>query len=265
MSSITQTSNRFFGAISSALSGLRLCFVMSITGAMSFVCLLGAMLGLASPQFIGRYSQLWALRILRWCGIEVNVKGGALPEGCLLVANHRSYTDIPALMSTAPCTFLAKHEVKSWPVIGWGARLANTVFVDRGCKTSRREARNTLKDRLDQGMSVMVFAEGTTVPQGGLMPLKPGMFHVAAERGLPIVPVAIEYREAEDAWVGDDTFIGHFLKRFRRSKMQVDVSFGPVIRGSDGEGLRAITQDWLREELQALNAPAIAPTNTNAS
>lgn len=234
---------------SSFLAVWRMMKMFMLTFGMSMHYLFRSIFGVLRPRFSSWYMQLWSRRILQETGIRVSVQGEKLPEGCILIANHRSYVDIPVVMSSLPCTFLAKASVRSWPVIGWAARIVNTIFVERENKISRTTARNQLKERLMEGTSVIVFAEGTTTPQGQMLSMRPGMFYVAAEHDLPVVPVCIEYVKAEDAWVGDDTFFRHFLHRFRQPEMKVVVSYGPVLRGHDGNTLKEQTEQWILGEL----------------
>lgn len=232
---------------------LRLFLVLLITGGMGLMLMLRSLFGLRTYGFYQQYSRLWGERLMRWVGFSVKAKSQAIPEGCILVCNHRSYTDIPVLMTLTPATFLAKQEVRSWPVIGWAARAADTVFVNRESAESRREARATLKAHLDKGASVMVFPEGTTVAKEELLPLRPGMFHTAAKSHLPIVPIAIEYQDPEDAWTGDESFVAHFLRQFRGRRKFVSVSIGPVMHGTDGEALKERVETWMHQEISRLS------------
>ena len=75
-------------------------------------------------------------RVLRAFAVQSTFIG-TVPKRGLLVANHLSYLDIVLLGSLNPCVFVAKSEVKGWPVFGWFARMAGTVFVDRN---NRRDA-----------------------------------------------------------------------------------------------------------------------------
>src|SRR5689334_3577753 len=85
------------------------------------------------PSSLGavRVAQLWGSTLISLLGIDVSC-AGELPEpGAILMANHRSYLDIPALLSLLPCVFVAKQEVTRWPLLGWAARRAETIFVRR--------------------------------------------------------------------------------------------------------------------------------------
>jgi 1-acyl-sn-glycerol-3-phosphate acyltransferase len=191
-------------------------------------------------------------RTLTWImGLELSVEGAPAEGGALLICNHRSYADIPILMGLKPCVFLAKAELRSWPVIGWGAQAARTVFVDRGSPESRQASRDALRARLAEGLSVLVFAEGTTVAQGQLLPLKPGMFHEAAQADLPIQLVSLAFEDPASVWVGDDPVAQNFARVFGGGRVRVRVNYRPaLLQGTDGAELCAEAQRWLEGEVR---------------
>ena len=188
-------------------------------------------------------------------GVVVEYEG-CPPEGhCVAVANHRSYVDIPLLMASVPSVFLSKIEIGGWPLFGTAARLSGTVFVNREDRESRGRALAELGERLDRGERIIVFPEGTTSTGPSCASFRTGAFRLAAARGLPVVPIAIAYRDVRDAWVDDDSFLGHFLDRFREPRMRVAVAFGPPLRGTDPDALRDRAEVWVRERLSRLDAP----------
>lgn len=188
--------------------------------------------------------------ILRILGVRLTVRGKAPADGTLIVANHRSYIDIAVIGSQVPCSFLAKEEIARWPLIGYGAReFANVVFVQRDNLMSRGRAVASLRSILKAGVSAAVFPEGTSSSGPGILPFSPGMFRLAAREGFTVVPVAIEYADRSDAWVGDDTFVGHFLRAFSKKDIRVEVSFGPPLRDEDPEALRNVAWHWIRSVL----------------
>lgn len=197
-----------------------------------------------------RAGQQWSRALARAMGLCVRVRG-RLPElPALLVANHRSYADIPALWSVAPCTFLAKAEVGGWPLVGALARELGTVFVDRSCTESRRSARSRLGSLLAAGHRVAVFPEGTTSRGPGLLPFQPGMFREAARLGIAVVPIAVGYASPADAWVEDDTLLRHFSERFAQRRVGVEISIGPAIASCDAGTLLRHSETWIDRELR---------------
>ena len=115
------------------------------------------------------------------------------PEGgAVYVSNHVSQADI-FLISHLPweMKWLAKTELFTTPFLGWQMRMAGDVEVKRGQKDSAREAMQQCANYLKQGMSVMIFPEGTRSRDGSLQPFKDGAFRLAIDTQKPIIPLAV--------------------------------------------------------------------------
>ena len=218
----------------------------------------GALIGLLPEK--RRSARAWVMqsfgRTLTWTlGIRITLVGQPSEERAILISNHRSYADIPVLAGITPVVFLAKAELAGWPVIGWAARKARTVFVDRHNPESRERSRKELGSRLEEGLSVLVFSEGTTTARGRLDPLKPGMFHEAVEAGLPLQLVYLEFSEDEDSWIGDANVAGHFFSRFSRWRSDVKVCFRDDLLNLNqddmtGTELCQLATAWFHEQIQ---------------
>lgn len=215
----------------------------------SFFC---ALVALVLRAFRVRHRTVYAVfafwrRAMRWVlNIQVMQEGRIPGDACIIMANHRSYLDVIMIPSRTPLVFVAKASVRKWPIIGWGGDGMKTIWVDRNDAQSRKRTRKRIMARIRQQLSVVIFPEGTTTVGPDLLPFKPGMFHAVAGGFIPIVPVAIEYRNQNIAWVGKDTFIGHFLREFGAKSTDVKVCFGEPITGDDGEQLCAEVHDWIR-------------------
>ncbi|HVP27594.1 MAG TPA: lysophospholipid acyltransferase family protein [Myxococcota bacterium] len=231
---------------------LRLCLLAALTGVTVMRLRVARALRGPRPHSDTRLGRAWARRMLRLLGVELEVHGQPPAETALLLANHRSYVDIAALLAQIPCAFLAKHEISEWPLFGTAARYQHTVFVKRECKESRRASRGAAVQVLRQGLCFAAFPEGTTTRGPGTLPFFRGLFEVAQEHAVPVVPVAIEYGDRADAWVDDETFLGHFLGCFRKRRIRVAIAFGPVLRPEAPDALRARTESWIRERLETL-------------
>lgn len=202
-----------------------------------------------SPQVAGLCTQRWAREVVRDLNIELTIDGEVPTEPALLVGNHRSYMDVVAVAHAVPCTFMAKLEVARWPLIGLGARLGNSIFVSRADAASRRRARDQVSKTLKAGNFVTVYPEGTTSAGPGLLPFRPGVFAMAAREGFPVVPMAIEYGSRDDAFVGDDAFVSHFLRSFSRPRVAIRLVFGPRLLATDADELRTCAWNWVRQSL----------------
>ncbi len=194
----------------------------------------------------------WGKMLKVILGARLEVIGNIPPEGALLIANHRSYIDIGLIGSILPSTFLAKAELQSWPVMGYAAKLAKVVFVDRENAESRKKSRDDIAETLNGGFSIIIFPEGTSYQGPGALEFKKGPFKIATEGEFAVVPVAIEYKDPTDAWVDDDTFIGHFIRAFSKFKIHCTLSIGPVYKDTDPDRLHKNCWEWVNNEVLRL-------------
>lgn len=235
-------------------ASVRLLSFLTITGYFVALIVVDTALSPNDTDIVPNYFRRWARATLRALGIHVRVTGQVPLEPALILPNHRSYIDVAFFQAWIRCCYVAKAEVRKWPLVGYGADKVQTLWVDRSDKNSRRETRKKIRERLQQGCSVVVFPEGTTYPAPKLGDFHPGMFYTAAEGAIPIVPVALEYLDANDAWVGEATFIPHFLRTFGKKRTEVRLAFGPRLIGEDSEELRQKTRGWIADELAHLHA-----------
>ena len=231
---------------------LRLIGFALVTGFLATKALVRLRLNRGELATIRGEFTLWAQLSMKVLGIELEMKGSFPEQEVLFLPNHRSYIDIACFPLHKLVVFVAKIEVNRWPLIGYAARVVQTVFVDRKDPESRKKTREAMKSRLERGYSVVVFPEGTTAQAPEIKEFRPGMFFVAAEGDIPVVPVAIEYAEPSDAFIGEDTFVPHFLRTFGKSKTKVRIALGPIMTQSDGEVLRQEVSTWVTQEAAKL-------------
>jgi 1-acyl-sn-glycerol-3-phosphate acyltransferase len=184
-------------------------------------------------------------------GIRIHWSGTLPKEPSVVMGNHRSYLDAVVLPTSFPVVFVAKHEAKSWPIIGWGASLIGTIWVKRDKKESRKATRIAVKERFDSGYGVIIFPEGTTNKNPELLPYRKGIFYSCAENGFQIAPVAIEYRDPNIAWVGG-WFITHTIRHLGARYIDTYVSFGPIFKNKDAEKLIVDVRSWTQTECTRL-------------
>ena len=151
---------------------------------------------------------LWGRSCLFLAGLKLRVEGtGNIPrdEPVIYVANHQSNFDIPILYAGLPIQFrwLAKKELFKVPLFGLAMKRSGYIPVDR---SNRRKAMQSLTDaakKVREGVSVIIFPEGTRTPDGSLQPFKKGALLVAAKARVPVVPVVIHgsFRiQPKDSW-----------------------------------------------------------------
>ena len=167
--------------------------------------------------------------------LEVQVRG-ELPSGpALIVANHVSYVDPIAILSRCPAVPVAKGDVAGWPIIGGCARGLGVLFVQRAQPMARVRALRRVHALLASGVSVLNFPEGTTTRGSHVAPFWRGTFGIAQRLGVPVIPVALRYRDPELAWFGRATFLPHYWRTVRRPRVEVVLRFGSAMHPRTGE------------------------------
>jgi len=122
-------------------------------------------------------------QVARLLGVRIHTAGAIESERpLLLAANHSSWLDIIVLSAVAPISFVAKKEVRSWPFVGWLARLQRTVFVDRSRRTSLHRTSTYIANRLQAGGKILFFPEGTRGNGNRVLPFKSSLFAVVRPR-----------------------------------------------------------------------------------
>ncbi len=139
---------------------------------------------------------VWGLRVsLRLGGIRVRAEGlENIPPGvCVFAANHASNLDPPSAVVAIPrrVALLAKKEVFRIPIVASAMRIASVVPVDRADREAAVASVQQAVKHLKEGISFLVFPEGTRSPDGRLRPFKRGTFVMAIEAGVPVVPISV--------------------------------------------------------------------------
>ncbi|THG74742.1 1-acyl-sn-glycerol-3-phosphate acyltransferase, partial [Pseudomonas sp. A-1] len=126
---------------------------------------------------------------------SVQVRGRLPDTPVLWLANHVSWVDIAVLGALRPLSFLAKAEVAAWPLAGWLARQAGTLFIRRGGGDSLDLGRQ-LAGHLQHGRHLAIFPEGTSSDGSGVLRFHPRLLAAAVDSGAAVQPVALRYRRA---------------------------------------------------------------------
>lgn len=135
----------------------------------------------------------WSGGLVRRCGFRIVCEGEPLPGAVLFVANHVSWLDIELMHSQRVMSFIAKAEIARWPLIGWLAARAGTIFHSRGSGHSLNAVMDRAVERLREGMAVGVFPEGGTGPGDRLRTFHARIFQIAVDAQAVVQPVAISY------------------------------------------------------------------------
>jgi lyso-ornithine lipid O-acyltransferase len=199
-----------------------------------------------------RIRRRWAGRLLRGVGVHITVSGAPPTQPCLIVCNHVSYIDPFLILRDVDAWPVAKAEMANWPVIGKGAQMAGILYLKREDKTDRTAMIGKMSAALQQGFPILIFPEGTTSNlMSDTLPFKKGSFLMAERNAFPVLPVALQFEDPEDAWVAQESFLTHAIRRFRRPRVRVRVHYGTILPPGDAEYLCSTSRNWIREALQA--------------
>lgn len=174
-----------------------------------------------------RWARWFMARLSGALPFRVTVSGELPREPMLWVSNHVSWTDIPLLGMLAPLSFLSKAEVRTWPVAGWLAVKAGSLFIRRGSGDSRLIQRQ-MTQHLQEHDALMIFPEGTTTDGRSLRTFHGRLLSSAIDAGVPLQPVAIRYlRDGKPdpiaPFIGDDDLLSHLRRLFANEQGDVHI------------------------------------------
>ncbi len=183
------------------------------------------------PNRILELKQKWARMGLNHLGYEL-IEEGERPlsnSGLILVGNHIGFLDILALMSVSPqITFLAKKELKSWPLIGLVANRVGTIFIDRSPSADRVQSRKEVAEQIFQNRAfVTVFPSGTTSLNED-KPWKKGIFEISHAHQIPIKAFKLRYQPLrESAYIDNDSLLGQMWRILQVKNKKVYLQWLP--------------------------------------
>ena len=210
-----------------------------------------------------RGALFWAFRRIIGVYFRAIETAGDTPArdtgGRLFVANHVSWIDIVALHSQQMMGLVAKREIRSWPVVGWLASRAETIFHARGSTESMGGVLQEMLSRLRAGRSVGVFPEGGTRGGGEVGPFHARIFLAAVEAGAVIQPVALRYGEHGNAqrvvaFAHRERFVGNFLRLLGEPARLAEIHFLEPILPAQVEGRRRIAETARNRIVEAMES-----------
>ena len=164
------------------------------------------------------------------CRVELS---GPVPATGLVAANHLGYVDILVLGSVCPAVFVAKSDVDAWPVFGWLARHAGTIFVSRDQPAEVPSQLRRMEEPLAQGHPVILFPEGTSSDGSRVLPFRSSLLESAVRSGRPVTPAAVAYDlhgegspGNEVAYWGGHTLVPHLVNLLSKKAFTARLAFG---------------------------------------
>ena len=186
----------------------------------------------------------WASAMMSLLGVKLR-KSGNVPKtysgGALVVANHISFVDIFAISSVIPATFVSKSDVTSWPILGWMAAKAGTLFIERGSRRAAHRVQEQMVERLLDGHIVAIFPEGTTSNGKAVLPFHAALLQSAIDAKADVVCVSLSYLDRDGqpseraAYVGDKTLLACLWQIVTSGGLQVRIRWTETLSAPHGD------------------------------
>lgn len=201
----------------------------------------------------------WSGALMRIFGLRLVRVGEPLAGATLFVANHLSWMDIEILHSQRMMCFVAKSEIERWPLVGWLAGRAGTIYHRRGSTESLSSVSGVMVERLGAGLGVGVFPEGGTSPGDHVRTFHARIFQAAIDAGVPVQPVALRFSrggryDTSIAFRERENFLQNFLRVLGERATRVEIVFCEPV-AVQGEGRRRIAETARARIVAALGVP----------
>ncbi len=197
------------------------------------------LLGLAMRRALLQY---WSRALMDILHVRLEIIG-TLPQahepGALLVANHISWLDVFVINAASPSCFVAKSEVRSWPLIGLLCRLTRTVFIERSLRRDTLRANWAITSALIQGESVALFPEGTSTDGSQVRHFHSSLLQCAIDAGTCVQPIALRYhngsglRSNDACYIGDMSLMQSLFNILRSRSLHTRLVFLPALSSHD--------------------------------
>lgn len=173
-------------------------------------------------------------------GLKIVTRGTVPDVPVLAVANHVSWLDILIMSAVLPVSFVSKIEVKHWPVVGWLATRARTLYIQRGGKNAANTVTEQITWFLLRHRSVAIFPEGTTGDGHGVRRFHPRLFGAAIHAHTPVQPVAIRFPHPQGVnpavpFLNDESLVRSALRVLGQRSIHVEVTFCRLLPSKHAE------------------------------
>jgi len=204
----------------------------------------------------------WSVRLLAMMNVESRVSDtGTATGNVLIVANHVSWLDIFVLNTIEPARFIAKSELKAWPLVGRLIAGCGTLFLDRSTRRDARRINEQARHALAAGDTIAIFPEGTTTDGSTLLAFHGSLLQPVVDAEGHVQPVAIRYCTIDGsfsdtpAYVGETSFMASFWRVLGERRLVVEVTLPPALPAA-GRHRRELSRQAERSIREALGLPA---------
>lgn len=223
-----------------------------------------------------RILKTWSRQLLDILNIGIRTEGEWSVRGeggCLVVANHVSWLDVFVLNTIYPSRFIAKAEVRNWPLIGWLCKRSNTIFIERAMRQDAASVNLRVSTLLKQGICVGLFPEGTITDGRQAGHFHSALIQPAIDAGAMLCPIALRYQDANGkqssaaAFTGDMTLSRSIWRILRSPRFDVLLVFTPAL-ATAGENRRVLAraaQEAISQGLQNIAGMRRVPEQETTS
>jgi 1-acyl-sn-glycerol-3-phosphate acyltransferase len=205
----------------------------------------------------------WSARLLAILAVRLHCehRPDRFPERCLLALNHISWLDVFAVNAVEPAVFVAKSEIRAWPLAGTLVSGVGTLYLDRDSRSALRRTNRRIEEALARGRLVACFPEGTTSEGDEVQKFHAALLQPALDASAMIQPVALRYldgagsRTTAAGYVGDESLLDSVRKILAMPRMTAELRFLPAVPAHPGMHRRTLAQDLRSAIARSLEAP----------
>nr|WP_315260187.1 lysophospholipid acyltransferase family protein [uncultured Limnohabitans sp.] len=201
-----------------------------------------------SDEQQARAVEIWARGMLAIIGIEVRVKGHPAQGPVLMAANHISWLDILVMHAACHCRFVAKSEIRDWPLVGALTTGGGSLYIERGSRNDAMRVVHQMARALCEGQVLAVFPEGVTGDGITVLPFHANLLQAAISAEAPIQPVALQFMDAHTqerslapCYHDHDTLISSLWRTLCAPPLVAQVRYGDK-QNADGRNRREWAQ-----------------------
>lgn len=239
--------------------------LFTITGCLIYILLYGffKLLRIPYEPLRNGYMRSWAKISAKIFNVQVNFTGEPPNAPFFLVCNHLSYLDIIPLYFYLNCTFVAKKEVRGWPVLGFLVYMMGVVFIDRSIKGDVVRVNKILTESLNKNQGIVIFPEGTSTGGKNIFPFKSSLLEYPAAQNMEVHVATIHYKTSEKDLDAVDsvcffgarhTFPEHVFMMAKNHRIECNIHFSE-------EPVSAADRKELAEKLHQKMSNQFIPTD----
>ncbi|PWN07548.1 lysophospholipid acyltransferase family protein [Rhodohalobacter mucosus] len=205
----------------------------------------------------------WSRGICAILNMKMRVEGKAPQAPFVVVSNHVSYLDVVPLYGVLDCTFIAKKEIRSWPLIGFMAKTLGVIFIDRARRSDVNRVNREQMENLNEHQGILIFPEGTTSDGSRILRLRSPLLQTAIDTGLPVHVVTLYYETADSdiaatdsiCWHGDISLGRHALRMAKTTRIDCVITINDEpVEGLDRKVLVENLQKKMRGQFKPMKA-----------